>query len=56
MASDPLDNLVAGAEQWLADLDEIDFQDLIARVRVPSDGPQRTPAAGRAEAKRRFGK
>lgn len=51
------DALVAGVEDYLAALSGDEFADLTARVRTPADpeGKSVGAAAGRAEARKRFG-
>lgn len=59
--TDPTDELVSGTENYLAALDQAEFDDLVGRVRPPAaTTPATRPAvsaraAGAAEADRRFG-
>lgn len=48
MASNPTDALVAGAEQFLAELTDEQFAELVKRVRAPQETDQApdAPAGG----------
>lgn len=60
--AEPIEALIAGAEQYLSELDDAAFDELVQRVREPADPDNADSKAGRrpsgrndglAEAKRR---